>query len=191
MHSSLSLYLLRFLQYFPTMCIPCIILYRNCCMSGLIVFFLVFIHITLLVSSLPVTHCMAVWVSCMFFLVVFLGSDWFCSRISLYTVACVRDGSFAPVMSNSSGISRFKGSGCCLFAPSFASALLPSLPWTPLCPFTHCRVVLADLYLIKCAAFLNSLAFFMPIHPSFSQVSRWVIKPSMTYLESVQILTGW
>ena len=107
-------------------------MYRNCCISGLIVFFLVFIHIALSVSSLPVTHCMAVQVSCMFFLVVLLGSDFFFSRIPLYAVACVRDGSFTPVMSNLSGISRFKGSGCCLFAPNFASASLPSLPWIPL-----------------------------------------------------------
>jgi len=52
-------------------------------------------------------------------------------------------------------------------------------------------VVLADLCLIRWAAFLNSLAFFMLIHPSFSQDSRWEVNPSIMYFESVCILTGW
>jgi hypothetical protein len=50
-----------------------------------------------------------------------------------------------------------------LFAPSFASASLPSFPWFPSCPLTHCMVVFADLCLIRWAAFLNSRAFFMSI----------------------------
>jgi len=67
-----------------------------------------------------------------FFLEVLCGSDFFCSRIPLYAVACVKVESFAPCMSKSMGISRFRGSGVHLFAPCFANASLPSFPWIPL-----------------------------------------------------------
>jgi len=160
-------------------------------MISLIVFHCVLCQIVALVSTSFVVLFMAIWMSCRFFSEVFCGLVCFLSRMPLYTVACVSVGSFAPWMSKSLGISRFRGSGVCLFAPCFASVLLPSLPWTLLCPFTHCRVVLADLYLIRWAAFLNNFAFFMPIYLSFSHDSRWVVSPSITYLESVIILTGW
>jgi len=78
-----------------------------------------------------------------------------------------------------------------LFTPCFTRASLPSLPGFPLCPFTHCMDVFADLCLIRWAAFLNSFAFCMLIHPSFSQVSRWVVRPLITYFELLHILTGW
>jgi len=78
-----------------------------------------------------------------------------------------------------------------LFAPCFARASLPLLPGFPSCPFTHCMDVFADLCLIRWAAFLNSFAFCMLIHLSFSQVSRWVVRLLITYFESLHILTSW
>ena len=111
------------------------------------------------VSDFVVTLCMAVRVSRKFFSVVGLSVACFRSRVSLYAVACVRVNNFAPWMSNSSGISRFMGSGRSLFAPCFASASLASLPWTPSWPLTYCRVILADLCLMRCAVFRKCLAF--------------------------------
>jgi len=131
------------------------------------------------------------WVSCRFFSEVFLGSYCCCSRIPLYVVDCVKVCSFTPWILKSLGTSRFRGSGSCLFVPCFARALLPSLPRFPSCPFTHCMDVFMDLCLIRWAAFLNSFAFCMLIHPSFSQVSRWVVRPLIMYFESLHILTGW
>ena len=134
---------------------------------------------------------MARRVSCTFFVVVLLVLCCFRSRMPLYVVACVRVASFAPWTSSSLGMSRFRGSGCCLFAPCFTSASLPSFPSFLSWPFTHCIIVLADLCLIRWATFLKNLAFLMSIQPSFSQDSRWVVRPSSTYFESVSILTGW
>ena len=162
----------------------------NCWISGLIAFLHVLCHIVAFISELPVILFIALWASFRFFLVVLRGTDFLFSRIPLYAVACVREESFAPGTSKSIGIARSRGSGIRLFAPCFARALLPSFPQIPLWPLTHFMVVLADLYLIRWAAFLNRLAFFIPIQPSFSQDSRWVVSPSMTYLESVSILIG-
>jgi len=88
-----------------------------------------FSHIAALVSDSPVTLFIAMRVRFRFFSDVLRGSDFFCSRIPLYVVACVKVESFAPWMSKSMGISRFRGSGVCLFAPCFTSASLPSFPW--------------------------------------------------------------
>ena len=159
-HNSLSSHLLMFPQYFLTRWVPWIDLYRNCCMIGLIVFFQVLFHIAAFVSDLPVIFFMAKRVSCAFFVVVLLALCCFHSRIPLYAVACIRVASFAPWTSSSLGMSRFRGSGCCLFAPCFASASLLSFPSFPLWPFTHCMVILADLCLIRWATFLKNLAFF-------------------------------
>ena len=169
---SLSSYPSIFRQYLLTIWVPWVVLYRNCWTIGLIMLRHVLCQIVAFGSISFVILFTAVWVSLKFFLEVFHGSAFFLSRIPLYAVAWVREKSFAPWTSNSLGMSRFRGLGFCLFAPCFASASLPSLPWVPLCPFTHFRVVLADLYLIRCAAFLKSLAFFIPIHLLFSQVSR-------------------
>ena len=108
-------------------------------MIGLIAFFLVLCHIAALVSSLPVILFIAMRASCRFPSEVFLTSGRFLSRIPLYAVACIRADSFAPWTLNSYGISRFSASGVLLSAPRFASILLSLLPWTPLCPFTHCK----------------------------------------------------
>jgi len=94
-------------------------------------------------------------------------------------------------MSSSFGISRLRWSGCCLFAPCFARVLLPLFSLFPSCPLIHRMVVLADLCLIRWAAFLKNLVFFMSIHLSSSQESRWAVRPSIMYFESVYILTGW
>jgi len=159
-------------------------------MIGLITFFLVLCYIVVFISSLCIIHLIAMQVSCRFSSEVFLTSGCFLSRMPLYAVACVRVNSFAPCILNSLGISRFSGSRFCLFAPCLASVLLFSLPQILLYPLTHCRVILADLCLIRCAAFLKNSAFFMSIHPSFSQFSRWVVSPSITYLESMYILVS-
>ena len=148
-HFSLSSYPLIWCQYPPIMWVPCIVLYRNCWTIGLIVFFRACFHMAAFVSISPVILFMAIRVSCRFLSVVLLSSCCFRSRIPLYAVACVRVGSFAPQMSNSSGMSRFSGSGYRLFAPCFASASLASLPGFPSCPLTHCMVVFADLCLIR------------------------------------------
>jgi len=113
------------------------------------------------------------------------------SRIPLYAFACIRVASLAPCMSNSLGISRLSVSGICLFMPSLVSWLLSLFSGVLLWPFVHWNVVLAVQSLGRCAAFLNSLSFFMLIHLSSSQVFRLVVRPSMTYLESVIIFIGW
>ena len=120
----------------------------------------------------------------------FLGADGFFSRISAYAFACVRVANLAPYRSYSTGISRSSMSGIALVAPLFASLSLSSFPIVPLWPLTHCRVVLAEWCLSKWIVFRKSWAFFIFIHPSFSQVSRCVIRPSITYLESETILRG-
>jgi hypothetical protein len=103
----------------------------NCCTIGLIVFFRVLFHIAALDSVSPVILFMAVRVSCKFLSVVFLASCCFRSRMPLYAVACVKVESFAPCISSSLVMSRFRRSGCRLFAPCFASASLPSFPSFP------------------------------------------------------------
>ena len=132
-------------------------------MISLIIFFQVLPHIAVLVSDSPVTFFMARRVSCAFFVVVLLALCCFRSRMPLYVVACIRVMSFVPWMLSSLGMFRFRGSGCCLLAPCFASALLPLFPSSLVWPFTHFMVVLADLCLIRWAAFLKNLAFFMSI----------------------------
>jgi len=54
-HLSLSLYLFMWLQYLLIMWVLCIILYRNCWMISLIVFFCMCFHMAVFVSNLPVT----------------------------------------------------------------------------------------------------------------------------------------
>jgi len=54
-HLSLSLYLFMWLQYLLIMWVLCIVLYRNCWMISLIVFFCVCFHMAVFVSNLPVT----------------------------------------------------------------------------------------------------------------------------------------
>jgi hypothetical protein len=103
-------------------------------MISLITCLRVFRHIAAFISTSLVILFMAMRVSCRFLSEVFLGSGCFRSRMPLYAVACVKVGNFAPWTSKSFGISRFSGSGIRLFAPSFASASLPSFPWFPSCP---------------------------------------------------------
>src|SRR5260221_6184858 len=96
-----------FLQYSPIMCVPCIVLYRNCWMRGFIMGFRRLRQIVASVSFVRHDWFMDSRVSCMLFLVVFLGSTFFLSRIPLYAFACVRVANFASCVLNSSGISRF------------------------------------------------------------------------------------
>ena len=134
-------------------------------MIGLITFFLMLCHIVAFVSSLCIICLIAMQVSCRFSSEVFLISGCFLSRMPLYAVACIRVDSFAPCMLNSLGISRFSRSGFHLFTPCLASISLSSLPWILSCPLIHCRVILADLCLIRCATFLKNSVFFY-INPS-------------------------
>ena len=118
--------------------------------------------------------------------------SWFIrSRIPLYAFACVSAASFAPCVSNSTGISRFRGSGSGLLAPCLARRSLSSFLMVPLWPFVHWKIVLADRIRSRCAAFLKRFTFFIPIQPSFSQFSRCVVRPLMMYSESVMIFRGW
>src|SRR5260221_6146867 len=178
-------------QYSPTICVLCIVLYRNCCTLGRITAFPMFIHIVASVSISLVARFIASLVSCRFLVVERLGLIFFLSSIPLYALACVSVASLAPCRSNSTGMSRSRISTWSLFAPCLAKRSLSSFPMVPLCPLTHCRAVLAALFLIKCMAFLKRGAFFIAIHPSFSHVSRCVVSPSITYFESVMIFRGW
>jgi len=150
-----------------------------------------FCHIMELVSILPIMHCMTSQVSCRFLIIEFLGLISFDRCIPWYAFACVRVASLAPLRSNSIGTFRSSTSGSCLFAPCLARQSLSSFPVVPLCPLIHWNIVQAGQYLNRCTAFLNSAAFFMLIQPSFSQFSRYVVNPSVTYLESIMILRGW
>jgi hypothetical protein len=123
-------------------------------------------------SCYLVHGCMASWVSCRFCVVEFLSLVLFFSMIPLYALACMSVDNFAPCRSNSLGISRFSLSASHLLAPCFARRLLSSFPWMPLWPLTHCRVVFAAWYHNRWADFLKKGAFFIPIHPSSSQVCR-------------------
>lgn len=81
--------------------------------------------------------------SWMFRVVVGRGGCVLRSLIPLYAVACVMVASFAPCRLNSLGISRDRVSSSGLFAPSFVSWSLCSLPGSPLCPLIHLKLVVA------------------------------------------------
>ena len=98
--------------------------------------------------------------------------------------------SFAPWRSYSIGTSSGKSSGVFFSAPSLANLSLSSLPWFPAWPFTHLKRVGAVRRLRRYAAVLKRSAFFIPIHPLFSQSLRCFVRPSITYLESVIIIRG-
>lgn len=188
---SLSSNLGMCLQRSPTLYVLWIDLYMNCWINGLIVGFHRLFYIAAFVSILPVNRSMALWVSCRFISVEFLGSTSFLSRIPLYAFTCVSVDSFAPCMSNSIGMSSSSASISCLFTPCLAKQSLSSFPMVPLCPFVYWKVILADWCLSVWAAFLNNMVFSMLIHLSFSQDSRWLVSLYMVYFESVTIFRGW
>ena len=101
------------------------------------------------------------------------------------------DVNFAPWTLKLFGTLRSRSSGSGLVAPSFASLSLNSFPSTPSWSFTHLKVVMAMRRRRRCAAFWKNGAFFTPIHPWSSQDCRWVVSPSMAYLESDIISIGW
>src|SRR5258708_27003548 len=92
--------------------------------------------------------------------------------------------SLAPCTLNSVGILRSSSTFLSLSAPSFANLLLSSFPGVPLWPLTHVKVVLADLLLSRCAAFLNRLVFFFSVQPWSSHFARCLVRLSMMYLKS-------
>jgi hypothetical protein len=98
--------------------------------------------------------------------------------------------SFAPCRFSSSGTSRSSTSLGGFSAPSFARQLLSSFPSTPLWPFVQRSDVVAILWQRRAVAFLKKGAFFIPIQPLFSHSSRFVVRPSITYFESVTIVSG-
>ena len=189
-HVSLSSKPGTFLQYEPVMWVLCIVLNRNCWISGHMIGFRSPRQIVPSVLLSPDNWTSASWVSWRLFTAASLGSVCFLSRIPLYAFACIRVVSLAPCMSNSCGISRLSASGFYLFAPSLARRSLSSFPADLLWPLTHWKVVLADQSLRRWAAFLNSWEFRILIHPSSSQDFRLVVRPSMIYFESVTILSG-
>lgn len=88
------------------------------------------------------------------------------------------------------GISRDRMSASGLSAPSLARRSLSSFPSVPSCPLIHLKSVVAIRLRRTCAAYLKKSAFLIPIHPSFSHVGRWVVRPSMAYFESDIIVRG-
>jgi len=93
-------------------------------------------------------------------------------------------------MLNSGGIRRSSSSGIGFCAPSLASLSLSSFPWSPLCPLTHLKCVVAVWCLRRKAAFLKSGAFWTAIHLMSSQFVRCKVRPSITYFESECISKG-
>lgn len=87
------------------------------------------------------------------------------------------------------GMFRDMVSGVSFCAPSFASVLLSSFPRKPAWPLIHLKIVGAILVFSRYAALLKRSVLLMPIHPLFSQLGRCSVRPSITYLESVTILS--
>ena len=112
------------------------------------------------------------------------------SFIPLYARAWVSVFSFAPCMSNSTGMVRSIQSSVSFTAPSFARRSLSLLPSILSCPLTHLKDVGAVHFLKRWATFLKRGAFFIPIHPLSSHVPRCVVSPLITYFESVDISRG-
>jgi hypothetical protein len=144
------------------------------------------IHIVSSVSRVPAYLWMATLVFWRFSWVVLLGGAFLASFIPLYAIAWVSALSFGPCISNSSEIVRLILSSSIFIAPTFARASLPSFPSFPSWPFTHWKVVGA-VHILRCAAFLNRGAFFMPIQPWLSHCSRCVVSPSGHGVASIPI----
>ncbi len=154
-------------------------------------FFLRLSHIDPFVSRQPVYLWMASHVIWRFLSVVGRAAGCLDSFMPLYARAWVSEFSFAPCVSNSTGIDRSIQSSISFTAPSFARWSLPSLPLILSCPFTHLKVVVAVHFLKRWAAFLKRGVFFISIHPLSSHVPRCVVSPLMTYFELVSISSGW
>ena len=169
----------------PTIWVLWIALKRYCCALVRMVRFLMLFHIVLSVSAVFWYCWIAILIVSRFLFVAGRGGREHFSLIPLYAVACLSVASLAPCRLYSSGTSRGKGSNSSLFAPSFANLSLSSFPRFPLCPLTHLKDVVAVHFLSRYAARLKSWAFSTPIQPSSSHLLRCVVRPSMTYLESV------
>ncbi len=148
-------------------------------------------HIDLSVSREPIYSWMVSRAFCKFPLIVFWVGAFLESFIPLYAIAWVSVFSFAPCMSNSISMSRLIRLTSFFLAPSFARRSLPLLPLFPLCPLTHLKVVGVVWILSRWAAFWKWGAFLIPIQLQFSHVLRCVVRPFITYFESVNISSGW
>jgi hypothetical protein len=126
----------------------------------------------------------------MFSDVVALRYFGFLSCIPLYAIACMSTDNFAPCRLYSAGMLRSMASGNSFSAPSFARQSLSSFPWFPSWPFTHWKVVVADILFRRYAAFLKKSAFLILIQPQSSHSLRNIVRPSIVYFESDIILIG-
>ncbi len=147
-------------------------------------------HIVAVVSLVPFITSIASLVACMLSIVSGHGGFGLLSVMPRYAVFWSIVLIFAPCRSNSTGISRLSSSDTSFCAPSFTSLSLSSFPSIPLCPFTHLKDVLADLFFSRYAAFLNSAVLSIPIHPWSSHFLRFWVSPFMTYIESDAISRG-
>ena len=146
-------------------------------------------HMASFISSDPVWLAMSPLTLSRLRCMVFHSSLCSLSYIPLYAIAWVSPGSLAPWRLKWFGMFNGITSISFLFTPSFTNLLLCSFPSSSLWPFTHLNLVGAVRRLSRNAACLNHSLFFIPIHPWFSQVFRCFVSPSITYLESIFIIS--
>lgn len=98
--------------------------------------------------------------------------------------------SLIPCRLKLGGINRSMLSGWALRAPSAASLSASSFPLFPVCPLTHVKVVGAERFLSWYAVVCRRDLLLIFVQPWSSHSPRWMVRPFITYFESVIILMG-
>jgi hypothetical protein len=177
-------------QNFPSLCKPCITHRRNCLILGLITLCLVLVQISLSVGLVPCWGWRLALIISKFHVVVFLMCSGVWYFILWYANDCVKADRRVPCISKCAGTSRLTVVAMGSVAPLLASLSLSLFPLLPLCPLTHWRYVGVDHLLSRYAALWNHFLLLMPIQPMSSHFWRWMVSPSIAYLESVLIIRG-
>lgn len=185
-HMALSSKFSMLFQYSPIFCAPLIVLYRNSlCVRYMFLFLFRSVHRDSVVGAMSHSSVMS---SCILSVLDFVLDDsgGLSSSISaLYISAWVMWDSFAPVMRPGwLGLAPI-GSGS--VRPVVASLSAASLPWLLAWPLVHFITVFPFLALRRSIASKNHCLLLTPIHPQFSQCSRFSVRPFIVYCESVII----